>query len=126
MRQHIGRWIAWPAVTILSVVMFSVAAPAAQMVSAKAGVIQCTEGDVFLDGKPLKPSQRDYSQMETGQSLRTEKGRAELLLSPNTYLRLDENSSARLEQNRLEDTQLALEKGSALIEVVEEFKGNRV
>jgi len=106
--------------------MIASAAPAAQMVSAKAGVVQYTEGNVFLDGKPLKPSQRSYSQMENGQSLRTSNGRAELLLSPNTYLRLGENGLLRIAQNQLEDTQLTLEQGCALIEVVEEIKGNRV
>ncbi len=126
MRRKTGRWIWWPAAALLPILMMAGAARAAQIVSARAGVIQCTEGDVFLDGKLLKLSERRYSQMENGQDLRTEKGRAELLLSPNTYLRLDENSSLRLERNQLEDTQLALGQGSALFEVVQEFKGNRV
>jgi hypothetical protein len=49
-----------------------------------------------------------------------------MLLAPDAYLRLAEDSFLRMEQNQLTDTQLALEAGSALIEVVQMQQGSRI
>ena len=96
---------------------------AQQVVSARAGIIQYREGKVFLNSD-VPFVQSDFICMDNGQILRTEKGRAEVLLAPDTYLRLDENSALRMEQNRIDDVLLALEEGSALIEVVQRVRGN--
>lgn len=104
------------------------AVSAQQVVSTTAGIIQCVEGDVFLEGKLLQLPRLphgSYLQMENGQSLRTMQGRMELLLNSYIYLRLGENGLLRMEQNQLNDSQLALEQGSVLIEVVQELPGNR-
>jgi hypothetical protein len=98
--------------------------PAQYAISAKAGLVQFIEGAVFLEGKPLQLLQSGSVQIENGQSLRTgQKGLAELLLNPNVYLRLGENSLLRMDGNKLLEPHLTLEHGSALLEVLEE---NRV
>jgi hypothetical protein len=99
---------------------------AQMVVSVKAGTIQYVVGEVFLDSKPLQLPQGGYHQMENGQTLQTKRGRLEMLLAPDVYLRLAENSSLRMEQNRLADTQLVFEGGSALIEVVQRLKGGQI
>jgi hypothetical protein len=102
------------------------ALPGQQIVGAQAGLIHFIYGDVYLDGKILRLPEGQYLQMENGQSLRTEQGRVELLLAPSVFLRLDDNSLLLMEQVRLNDTRLALEKGSAFIEVIKKTKANKI
>ena len=65
-------------------------------------------------------------QMENGQVLRTEGGYAELLLAPDTWLRLGENASLRMRENNLHKIQIELHRGSALIEILMELKTNPI
>jgi len=101
-------------------------ARAQNLVSAKAGMIQYIEGYVFLDDTLLRLGLGDSAQMENGQSLRTRQGRAEMLVTTDIYLRLGQHGLLRMEQNRLDDTQFALEQGSALIEVVKKRSKNQI
>ncbi len=126
MQRRILRSIFRSAGLVIALLAVTVGARAQYVVSAKAGIIQFTAGDVFLDEKPVRLSKRDYEQMENGQSLRTGRGFAELLLGTNVYLRLSTNSLLKMYQNHLIDTQLALERGSALLEVVEKAKGSQI
>lgn len=121
-RHHVFR----TAGMIIILLALTGGAQAQYVVSVKAGVIQFAAGDVFLDDKPMRLSKGDYEQMENGQSLRTGRGFAELLLGTNVYLRLGTNSLLRMYQSHLIDTQLALERGSALVEVVEKAKGSQI
>jgi hypothetical protein len=101
-------------------------ARAQNLVSAKAGMIQYIEGDVFLDDKLLRLGYGDCVQMENGQSLRTRHGRAEMLVTTDIYLRLGRHGLLRMELNRLDDIQFSLEQGSALIEVVKRRPKNEI
>lgn len=98
---------------------------AQHVVGAKAGIVQYVRGHVFLDDKPVDLSSNGYLLMKPGQNLRTEFGFAELLLSPEVYLRMGTSGQLRIEQNRLGDTRLVLERGSAMVEVVQEIKGTQ-
>jgi hypothetical protein len=110
----------WLAILILAGVT-----GAQTLVSVKSGVVQFIYGDVFLEGKRLQfPADRNIL-MDNEQLLNTKNGMAEVLLSPAAYLRLGKDSSVRLQNNELDRTQLDLEKGSVLIEVVTEIEGNR-
>jgi hypothetical protein len=100
--------------------------PSPQVTSAKAGIIQYVLGKAFLNERPLRLAKDDFVQMENGQSVRTDQGLVELLLASDVYLRLGNNTLLRMDKNRLTDTQLTLNRGSALIEVVEAIKGNRI
>jgi hypothetical protein len=125
-KRQPGHLIARAVVRILPLLVIAGTASAQYVVSTKAGIIQYIEGDVFLGGSPPPLAPDGYPRIENGQSLRTKQGCAELLLSPGAYLRLGENGLLRMEQNTLDDTQLALVQGSALIEVVRQIKGNRI
>jgi len=109
---------------ILSSTLIS-AANAQLLVSARAGIVQYTQGSVFLDGNPLLLLPGGYVQMKERQSLQTKHGYVELLLAPNVYLRLGENSSLRLDCSRVDDVQLDMQHGSALMESVEATRGSR-
>jgi len=124
-RQQIYGWLAMA--FSLSIIAGPVLAQ--QIIGTKAGIIQYIEGVVYLEGKLQQPGQflsGNYIQMENGQILRTKQGRVELLLAPDTYLRMGEDGFLRLEQNELNNVQLAFERGSALIEVVQNTEANRI
>jgi hypothetical protein len=100
----------------------SIPALAQYTISAKAGSIQYLEGEVFLDGNSIQLRKERCFQIENEQILSTKKGCVELLLSPFAYLRLGENASLRMKQNKLTNIQLELNQGSAFIEVFKKLK----
>ena len=101
------------------------------VISAKAGVIHYTEGDVNIaSGKTLEPvearSGGKYTDLKEGQALGTTEGRVEMLLNPGVFFRMGENSSVKMISSRLSDTRLDLTRGVALVEVAELSKENTV
>lgn len=117
-----------PGVLLISAVFAVVCGPAlAQtIISAKSGMIHYVEGRVALDGKQVEPKFGEFPQMKENSVLRTEAGRAEVLLSPGVFLRMGENGGLRLISDRLVDTRLELLSGSILIECAQILKGNNL
>jgi hypothetical protein len=96
---------------------------AQHVISAKSGLIHYTEGKVLLAGEPIAPKATEFPEVKVGQELRTELGRAEILLTPSVILRVAENSAIKMLSNALEDTQIELLAGSVLLEAGEIQKG---
>ncbi|MFY9727188.1 MAG: hypothetical protein WB579_06655 [Bryobacteraceae bacterium] len=96
------------------------------VVSAKSGTINLTEGQVQLDGHAVESSLTQYPNIKEGSVLRTENGRAEVLLTPGVTLRLGEESSFKMITNRLIDTRLELLGGEAVVEADEIDKDTSV
>jgi hypothetical protein len=103
-----------------SVLSFLIAFPAAsqEVISAHSGTVNFLEGEVFLNDEPLERKAATFPSIKEGSTLRTEKGRAEVLLTPGVVLRLDENSAVRLASNSLTDTQVEFLKGSAIVDTL--------
>ncbi len=100
----------------------SIAANAQYLISTKAGFVNRAEGKVFIqrqdseDGKRGRASQA--TQMNNGDRIITEAdSRVELLLSPGSYLRLNENSEVLAVSTSLDQIRFELLKGSANVEV---------
>ncbi len=104
----------------------SAVALAQQVISAKSGVIHYTEGRVFLGDLAIESKAGVFPEIKENATLRTELGRAEVLLTPGVFLRLGENSALRMVSNRLIDTRLELLSGSAVIEADEIAKDTAV
>jgi len=96
------------------------------VVSASAGVLQYFEGAVIVDDKPVEHKPGMFVSLKNGSILRTDKGRGELLLTPGVYLRMDENSSLRMESNSLTDTRFQLTGGAAILDNLNAKPGNPV
>jgi hypothetical protein len=96
------------------------------IISAKAGGVNYVEGSVNViraAGKSGLLLKRDT--LEVGDKVSTsDNGRAEILLNPGSYLRLAENSVFEFKTTALEDLQLQLDRGSAILEVyaADDFK----
>lgn len=83
------------------------------------GTINYVEGVVSIGSQPLDSKSIGSAELKTGQSLRTEKGKAEILLTPGVFLRVGENSSVRMMSSSLTDTEVSLNRGHAMVEVAE-------
>jgi hypothetical protein len=106
------RWILCWALTPL----VALPALAQSVISAHSGLIHFADGSVFLDDQRVEQKAGKFDQMKNGSELRTEDGRAELLLTPGTFLRIGANSAVRMISNVLDDTRVELLKGSAMLD----------
>ncbi len=112
------------AIAMLALVV--VTASAQPIISAKSGVIAGLEGKVFLDNQALESSVTHFPDMKENSVLRTEDGRAEVLLPPGYVLRIGENASFKMLTNRLIDTRVEMMTGSGIVEVDENSKDTNV
>ena len=115
-------------VGFLAVILALSAIPAlAQpVISAKSGLISYVEGKVYLGDQIVEPSATHFPDVKENALVRTDEGRAEVLLTPGVVLRLGENSSFKMITNRLIDTRLELLTGSAVVEADEIAKDTNV
>ena len=94
-------------------------------ISTHAGLLNHFEGQVAIAGKRVVTI-ASFPHVPAGQELRTGKGRAEILLNPGAFLRVDENSSVRMLSNALTDTRVQAIAGSILLEYTTLDTENRV
>jgi len=99
---------------------------AQSVISAHSGVLHYFEGEVTVQGQVPHNKTGTFADIKQNEVLQTEVGRAEVLLTPGAFLRVGENSSIRMTSNKLDDTQIAFEKGSAIVDFVEVTKDNSV
>src|SRR6202140_5422353 len=83
------------------------------------GTVNYIEGQADIGAQPPGEQSNDSAKLAVGQSLSTENGRAEILLTPGIFLRLDQHSSAQMISPGLADTVMTLQKGRAMIEVAD-------
>lgn len=89
---------------------------AQSVISAHAGLVQLADGSVFLDDERLEQKAARFDQMKDGSELRTQDGRAEVLLTPGIFLRIGNDSAVRMVSNRLIDTRVRFLSGSAIVD----------
>jgi hypothetical protein len=104
----------------------SFAAMAQSVISAKSGLIHYVEGRVLLADQPVESHLGSFPDIKENAQLRTEEGRAEVLLTPGVVLRVGESSAIRMITNRLIDTRVEFLSGSALVEAADLPKDNGV
>ena len=105
----------------ISSVAFSLAMTAAvcsaqSVTSAHSGTLHYFEGDVSIDGVQAQSKVGRFTEMKEQQVLTTAQGRAEVLLTPGVFLRVGENTSIKLLDNRLVSTRVELLSGTAMVE----------
>jgi hypothetical protein len=110
----------------LATALLSAASFGQSVISTHSGVIYYFDGAVYLDNQPLQPDPGRFQNMASGSELRTEQGRAEVLLTPGVFLRVGENASVRMLENDLANTRVELQTGSAIVDSDEPAKGTTV
>ncbi len=90
------------------------------------GTLNYLEGQASIDNRALDPRSVENQVLQPGEVLQTQNGKVEMLLTPGVFLRLGENSQARLVSPGLADTEVALVKGQATVEADAWSKNNRL
>ncbi len=101
-------------------------ASAQSVISTRSGVIHFFEGAVYLNDQPLESRLGRYPTLSQGAGLRTEEGRAEVLLTPGVFLRLGQHSAIKMVANSLADTQVELQTGAVIFDSGEPNPGTSV
>jgi FecR protein len=106
--------------------LFGFGASAQSVISTHSGIVHVSEGAVFADDQPVNQKYGTFPDLKEKSVLRTEMGRAEILLTPGVFLRIGENTAVKMLDNRLSDTRVELIKGSAVVECDDPMKENAV
>ncbi len=94
--------------------------------SAMPGTLNYVEGQASIGNQTLDSKAIGSVELQAGQILTTENGKAEVLLTPGVFLRLGSNSSVKMISPDLTNTQLALKQGEAMLEVDEIHSQNDI
>ncbi len=112
---------------LVGVALVAAALPAQTVISARSGLIHYIEGTVYVGDQKVESKFGNFPEVGQNAVLRTTaEGRAEVLLTPGVFLRVGEQSSFRMLENRLTDTRLEFLSGSAEIEADDLPKDNGV
>ena len=87
------------------------------VISIQAGMILHVEGETFLDNKAFKLVPGKFPYLEPSHHLRTENGRAEILLAAGSFLRIGKGSEVEMVEAGLLSGTARLVKGRLLIQV---------
>jgi hypothetical protein len=97
----------------------AVADTPAQRGPANPGTINYVEGQVSIGNQPLGASSAGSVILGPDDTLTTGNGKAEMLLTPGVFARIGDHSAIEMVSPNLTDTQFAVEKGEAIVEVAE-------
>ncbi len=99
---------------------------AQSVISAKSGLVHYIEGDVSVAGQPVLDKPGVFAEVKKDEQIETGLGRAEVLLTPGVFLRVGEQSSARMLNASLSDTRVEFLSGRVMVESDTPMKGNLV
>jgi hypothetical protein len=111
---------------VAALALGAIPALAQPVISAKSGVVSYVIGKVLVGDQVVQPSETKLTEVKENAILRTEEGRAEVLLTLGTILRTGDNSSFKMLTNRLIDTRVDLLSGTHILEVAEIQKDNNL
>jgi len=100
--------------------------PALGSIPPQPGTVNYVEGQVAIGARPLAQNAVGSAALAAGQSLSTDNGRAEILLTPGIFLRLDAHSAVQMVTPGLADTSMTLQKGRALVDAAGLLPANNV
>jgi hypothetical protein len=93
---------------------------------AQPGAVNYIEGNVTVNGQAVTNSSVGSALVNPGEVLQTTQGKAEMLLTPGVFARLDDNSALRMVSSSLVNTEVELQRGRAMVEVDMVSKENRL
>jgi hypothetical protein len=99
-------------------------APAGGATPALPGALNYVEGQVTVGSEPVTAKSVGSVELQPGEALTTQAGKAEILLTPGVFVRAGDNSSITMISSNLTNTEVGLDKGTALVEVAEIYKEN--
>ena len=103
-----------------------ICAPAWSAIPPQPGTINYIEGRATMGGQALGEKSVGTARLAQGQPFSTQDGRAEILLAPGIFLRIDHETTVEMANPGLADTLVAVPKGRAMVEVAEIRPENNV
>src|SRR5271167_19284 len=83
-------------VAILAAPVWANPNPLSQKGPAQPGTVNYVEGQASVDGRPVDGNASGAIQLQPGQMLTTQNGRAEILLTPGVFVRMGANGSVQM------------------------------
>lgn len=125
---HLTEWVSMVLQTfrLQCVAILAFAIPAFATAPARPGTLNFVEGQVFVDGRDITTQSVGSTNLNPGSVLRTESGKAEVLLTPGVFLRLGSNSEVRMVSAGLMDTRIQVDRGVTLLEATDLQKENKI
>ncbi len=93
---------------------------------ARPGTLNYVEGQASIDGRQVTVRSVGQAEIEAGQYLATADGKAEILLTPGVFLRLDKNSTVKMIKPDLTHTEVSIEQGRAEVEADQLYPQNMI
>ncbi|MEO6802423.1 MAG: hypothetical protein ABI197_04150 [Granulicella sp.] len=90
------------------------------------GTVNYVEGQASIEGRQLSPKSVGHEELRPGQYLATGNGKAELLLTPGVFLRLDSNTTVKMISPELTRTEVEVSQGRVSLEVNQIYKQNNL
>lgn len=90
-----------------------------QQHAAQPGTLNYLEGQATLGSQPLNPDSIGKVRLDPGQTLITQDGKAEILLTPGVFVRLGESTMLTMISSTQTNTRVSIENGEAFVEVDE-------
>jgi FecR protein len=87
--------------------------------SALPGTLNYVEGQANIGANSLNADSIGSATLEPGQTLATGNGKAEILLTPGVFLRVDNDSAVKMISPSLTRTEVQVDQGRAMVEVAE-------
>ncbi len=88
------------------------------------GTLNYVEGQASVGDDTLNAQSIGSVTLQPGQTLATDAGKAEVLLTPGVFLRVGDNSAVTMISPNLTNTEVDLQKGTAMVEVAQIYKDN--
>ena len=90
------------------------------------GTVNYVEGQVAIGDQELNAQSVGSAELANGQTLTTQNGKAEILLTPGVILRVADNSAVKMISADLANTEVEVDQGRALVEVADIHKENNI
>lgn len=135
MNRTLRKWAISNPLILIGLLAIGVTSPAAwsqqsmaanPAENARPGTVNYVEGQAQIDGNLVDSKANGSVDVQPGQVLQTSDGKAEVLLTPGVFLRLDSNTEIRMVANGLTDTRVELVSGKAMVEATDVLKGNDI
>ena len=102
------------------------AMPQGYTISARPGALNYVEGHAFLNGRPVSEKSLRSVFLNANDTLSTDLGKAEVLLTPGVFLRIGDNSAVKMISPSLTGTQVEVTRGEAMVEAAGLMKDNDI
>ena len=116
----------WSGTMAVLIGLLSAAGLASAATPAHPGMLNYVEGQAAINGQPVTMKSVGSAEVEQGQVLETQRGKAEILLTPGVFLRLSDNSALRMDNAGLTSTEVELLHGQAMVEATDVHNANNI